>query len=256
MSIQVTFAADGQVARVSLARPPRNILDAEMLFELGRKATGLASPEHRRLKGILLTSEGASFSYGASIEEHDRARAPTMLEAFHAAIVGLMAPGVPIVASVRGQCLGAGLELACLASHIVAHVDAHLGQPEIRLGAIAPLAAVLLPERIGQRHADELLLSGRTVDAGEALRIGLVDALAPSDPELEALGWIRSCLLPHSASSLRLAHRAARGAVHAQIAARLPGLFRMYREELLPTADAEEGVRAFLERRAPRWVDG
>ncbi len=256
MSIQVSFLADGQVARVSLARPPRNVLDGEMLLDLAREAGGLRGPEHRRLKAVLLTAEGPSFSYGASVAEHDRAHAPAMLEGFQAAIAALLAPGVPLVAAVRGQCLGAGLELVSLASHIVAHVDARLGQPEIRLGAIPPLAAVLLPRRVGQRHADELILSGRTLEAGEALRIGLIDTLAAEDPEAQALGWIQSCLLPHSASSLRLAHRAARGALLEELAARLPALFRLYREELLPTADAEEGVRAFLEKRAPRWVDG
>ncbi|MBZ0237357.1 MAG: cyclohexa-1,5-dienecarbonyl-CoA hydratase, partial [Deltaproteobacteria bacterium] len=82
--------------------------------------------------------------------------------------------------------------------------------------------------------------------------LGLVDAVA-DDPEAAGADWIRANLVPHSASSLRLATRAARSALRRDLAELLPAVERLYLEELSPTHDAEEGIAAFLEKRAPRW---
>jgi cyclohexa-1,5-dienecarbonyl-CoA hydratase len=177
-----------------------------------------------------------------------------MLAKFHGAIRALVACDLPIVAAVRGHCLGGGLELALLATRLVVHPQAQLGQPEIRLGALAPVASVLLPRRIGQARAEDLLCSGRSVDAAAALALGLADEVV-DDPDAEAAAWIRAALVPHSASSLRLATRAARAGLRRDLDELLPRLERLYADELSPTHDAEEGVRAFLEKRAPRWED-
>jgi len=250
--VEVSRVADGQVLRLALSDPPRNVLAGAMLREL--TAALAAARDEARLKAILLTHQGAHFSYGASVAEHTRAEAPAMLDAFHGAVRALCAPQVPVVAAVRGQCLGAGMELVALATHVVAAADAKFGQPEIKLGAFAPVASVVLPWRIGQRHSEDLLLTGRVIDAEKARAIGLCDDVA-ENPEEAALAWIWACLLPHSASSLRVAWRAARLAFARDLETLLPEVDRMYRQELLPTADAEEGIRAFMEKRLPKWSD-
>lgn len=243
---------DGAFVELRLTRPPRNVLDGAALDVLAVHAAAITSAAHAR--AILLTAAGPNFSVGASVPEHARAHAAGMLARFHGALRALLACDLPIVAAVRGHCLGGGLELASLAARLFVAADAQLGQPEIRLGALAPVASVLLPRRLGQARAEDLLCSGRAVDAAAAVELGLASAVV-DDPEAAARAWIRASLVPHSASSLRLATRAARAGLRRDLDELLPALERLYAAELSPTHDAEEGVRAFLEKRPPRWED-
>jgi cyclohexa-1,5-dienecarbonyl-CoA hydratase len=166
----------------------------------------------------------------------------------------MLESALPTVAVVRGQCLGGGLELASFCTRVFAAPDAKLGQPEIKLGVVAPMASFWLPERIGRGAAEELLLTGRSVSAGEARALRLVDELA-DDPAAAALSWARTHLLPLSASSLRAAQRFARAALARRFEQELAWAERAYRDQLMTTADAHEGLRAFLEKRTPRWSD-
>jgi cyclohexa-1,5-dienecarbonyl-CoA hydratase len=175
-----------------------------------------------------------------------------MLETFHGLFAKIAAAAVPVLAAVRGQCLGGGLELAAFCHRVFAAPDSSLGQPEIKLGVIAPVASALLPERVGRGTADELLLTGRSLTGSEAVRCGLVDAVA-DDPEAAALAFARENLLQHSPSSLRFAARAARDDFHDRFFATLRRLERLYLDELMATRDAVEGITAFLEKRPPTW---
>jgi len=123
------------------------------------------------------------------------------------------------------------------------------------LGVFAPVASLLLPERVGRACAEDLCLSGRSVGADEALAMGLIDQIAANDPMDEALAYARAHLLPRSGSSLRLAVRAVRRNLRTRLRTELPVIERMYLDELMPTADAVEGLRAFLDKREPAWRD-
>jgi cyclohexa-1,5-dienecarbonyl-CoA hydratase len=247
---------DGRLLRLRLSRPKANVLDAELtgaLIEAFAAAAAPASGEPA-LRGVLLDAEGPHFSFGASVEEHLPARFEQMLRGFHALLLRMLDLPVPILAVVRGQCLGGGLELASAAHLVFAAPDAKLGQPEIQLGVFAPAASCLLPERIGPAAADDLLLSGRSIDAAEALRLGLVRAVA-EDPEAAALAWFDAHLARHSASSLGQAVRAARLGLLERVRAKLGALERAYADDLMTTRDAVEGLTAFLEKRPARWED-
>ncbi|MDQ7081151.1 MAG: enoyl-CoA hydratase-related protein, partial [Paracoccaceae bacterium] len=158
----------------------------------------------------------------------------------------------PILVAIRGQCLGGGLELACAGSMLFATPDANLGQPEMQLGVFAPAASCLLPERIGQPRAEELLFSGASVRGERALEIGLVDHLA-DDPEQAAIDWFDANLAPKSASSLRMAVRAARIGYAARVIAKLAEVEALYLNELMSTRDAVEGLEAFIAKRPAEW---
>ena len=175
-----------------------------------------------------------------------------MLRKINALIMQMIQYPVPIIAAVRGQCLGGGLEVACAASLIIAAADAQLGQPEISLAVIAPAASCLLPERVGQAQAEMLLLSGESIDALRANKIGLVDEISES-PSDAALTWVERNLIGKSASSLRFAVRAARLDYSERIAAKLDLVEKMYVDELMQTKDPAEGLNAFLEKRKPVW---
>jgi cyclohexa-1,5-dienecarbonyl-CoA hydratase len=236
--------------RVALARPKANVIDAEMTAALRQVFVEAASSS--RLAGILLCAEGPHFSFGASVREHLPEQVEAMLAAFHGLFRVVAAARVPVVAAVRGQCLGGGLELASFCHRVVVAPDARMGQPEIKLGVIAPVASALLPERVGHAFAADLCLSGRTVTAEEALASGLADQLA-EDPEVAATAWMRESLSGHSAMSLRLATRALRSSLESRFFATLDDLERLYLGELMRTRDALEGIEAFLEKRQPLW---
>lgn len=250
--LAVTQLDDGAIWRVAIGGAKGNILDGvtmQALTDLFRDAE--ASPH---LKAVCLEGQGAHFSFGASVPEHLPPLAEAMLAAFHAALLAMIDSAVPMLAAVRGQCLGGGLELASLCQRVVAAHDARLGQPEIILGVFAPVASLVLAERVGRGAADDLCLSGRSVTADEALAMRLVDQIA-ADPAEAAIAWARTHLLPKSASSLRYAVRASRTGLRARLATELPALERLYLGGLMSTVDAVEGLNAFIERRPAVWRD-
>jgi cyclohexa-1,5-dienecarbonyl-CoA hydratase len=172
----------------------------------------------------------------------------------HGMVLRMVDFPLPILVAIRGWCLGGGLELACAGHLLFAAPDARLGQPEIKLAVFAPAASCLLPERIGQARADELLFSGRAVDGAEALSIGLINHVVP-DPESGALQWFDEHLAGHSASALRRAVQASRGDYAARIRAKVEWVERYYLDNLMRLEDPIEGLTAFMEKRKPQWRD-
>jgi cyclohexa-1,5-dienecarbonyl-CoA hydratase len=250
--LSVRLEKDGTLLRLRLSRPKANIVDAAMIAAL-RAALGEHLPS-ARLRAVLLDAEGPHFSFGASVEEHLPESCAQMLRDLHALILLMLSSPVAILVAVRGQCLGGGLEVAAAGHLIFAAPGAMLGQPEMKLGVFAPAASCLLPERIGQSRAEDLLLSGRSIDASEAHRIGLVNVIA-DDPEAAALAWFDEHLAPKSASSLRFAVQAARAGFRERVAEKIARVERLYLEELMATRDAVEGLTAFIAKRPPKWED-
>ena len=243
---------NGAFWRVTFGATKGNILDRATLAELA--ATFTRARSARALKAICLEGTGSHFSFGASVQEHLPAEVPAMLAALRGLVLDLLESGVVVLAAVRGQCLGGGLELASVCHRVFASPESRLGQPEIALGVFAPLASLVLPARVGRAHGEDLCLTGRIVSAAEAKAMGLVDEIA-ADPADAALAWARTHLLARSASSLRLAVRAVRADLAARIRTELPVLEALYIKELMATADAVEGLHAFLDKRPPAWRD-
>lgn len=248
--VRMETLEDGAIWRVVIGGSKGNVLDAAVLR--GLESVFEAAGREAALRAVVLEGEGRHFSFGASVQEHLPDQVEAMLGQLRRTLLALFDSRVVHVAAVRGLCLGGALELACCCHRIVAAPDARLGQPEIALGVFAPVASVLLRERVGRGAAEDLCLTGRSVESDEALRWGLVDAVS-DDPGAAALAWVREHLLPRSASSLRLAVRAARLDLRRRFAAELEELERLYLEELMATADAKEGLTAFLEKRPPVW---
>jgi cyclohexa-1,5-dienecarbonyl-CoA hydratase len=248
--VKVWLEREGALLRLRLARPKANVLDQAMVEALAR-----ALDLHRGNPGLvaaLLDHEGPHFSFGASVAEHLPEHCAAMLRGFHALIERMLDWPKPVLVAARGQCLGGGLELAAAAHLLFLAPDAQLGQPELKLGVFAPAASCLLPERIGQARAEDLLYSGRSIDAQTALAWGLANEGA-LDPAAAALEYFDQHLAPKSAVSLRYAVHAARAPFAARVRARLADVESTYLEGLMGTRDALEGLHAFLEKRAPKW---
>ncbi len=241
---------DGALLRLRLARPKANIVDAEMIAALDGAL--LAHRAQTGPRGVLLDAEGPNFSFGASVEEHLPAQCAQMLASLHALILNMLEFPAPILVAVRGQCLGGGLEVALAGSLIFAAPEAQFGQPEMKLGVFAPAASVLLPYRVNQPLAEDLLLSGRSVSAEEARAAGLVQTVF-EDPETAALAYFQQHLAGKSAAALACAVAAARGAMVREVRQRLAEVERLYLDKLMSTRDANEGLTAFLAKRKPVW---
>lgn len=247
--LKVDLQSDGQILVLTLSRPPQNILDLEMVNHLNSALDKYsANPD---LCAVLIDSEGRDFSHGASIQEHLPDQFQTMLNAMGKLVISLIAYPVPIFTIVRGYCLGGGLELACAGSQIYAHKDAKFGQPEIKLAVTSPYASVLLMERMNRSMAEDILFSGRIVNAIEAKNMGIIDNLS-DDPKHEVVRYLQANLLKLSSYSLRYAVKAARIGYIEQMKQRIKAVEQQY-IELMQGEDPLEGLNAFLEKRPPQW---
>ena len=249
-SIRVEIA--GRHATVTLARPPLNILDLETLAALEEGLAELAARSDVQL--VVVRGEGGkAFSAGVSIHDHTPDKIDRMLLGFHGALGRLRALDALTVAAVDGHCLGGGMELACCCDLVVASERSRFGQPEIQLGCFPPVAAALLPRRIGAAATLELLLSGRTLGATEALSLGLVSRVV-ADGQVEGeIERIAEWLLAKSAVATRIIKRAVRAGEERPFPAALKEAERLYLRDLAASADMREGIEAFLAKRPAEW---
>ncbi len=257
-AIRVEPILDGACWRIVLNRPKANILDSAMVEELIQildRTDPDVHPEARGLCALVFEGEGKHFSFGASVEEHKPGDVEKMLPTFHQLFEKLLESRLVLIAAVRGQCLGGGLELAAFCHRVFVSPDAKMGQPEIQLGVIAPVASLVLPYRCGRAHAADLCLTGRIVDAEMALAMGLVDEIS-EDPGLAAIGFVEQRLCMHSASSLRHAVAALNLGFQESFHRNIGRAETLYLDELMATEDAVEGITSFLDKRKPQWSQG
>jgi cyclohexa-1,5-dienecarbonyl-CoA hydratase len=250
----VRCEVSGGIARITLDRPPVNVLDLAMLEALAgaiviaRNAPGV--------RAVLLAGAGKCFCAGVDVAEHTADRVAPMLERFHAVIRALLACEVPVVAAVHGATLGGGLELALACDVILARDDTKLGQPEIRLGAFPPAAAALLPRIVGRQRALDLILSGRTLSGAEAATIGLASEVHGTTHFWQRVEDYVTHLASLSAPVLRLAKRAVLDGIDLPANHAITHAERLYVHELMALPDAREGIAAWMEKRAPVWKEG
>lgn len=241
---------NGTLLRTRLATPKGNIVDIAMIEALDEVFTkNVASPD---LRAVILDHEGPHFGFGASIPEHLPGLVETLVPKLHRAIKRMLRCPVPLIALVRGQCVGGSLELALTANLIFAGTDALFGQPEVKLGTMAPVGSCILPERMGRAQAEDLLLSGRSVSALTAQEYGLVNDVS-DDPEAAALAYFDRYFASMSATGVRFATRAVRHAMLTRVEAELDIVEAIYLKELMATPDPVEGLNAFMEKRKPVW---
>lgn len=251
--IKIEYTHSETVARIILNDGKGNVLDHIMMEEL--QSLLETFKEKSNLKLITFEGEGKHFSFGASVEEHQKDFAAAMLKHFHKLFFTVRDLSIPTLSKISGQCLGGGLELALICNFLFADKSAKLGQPEIILGVFPPPASILLPLKIGYARAEEILITGKTIGAEEGLEIGLLNKVFENKTEMEneINYWIEQNIVPKSASSLRFAVKAARVKFNHILGNFLPQLEYMYVNQLMETKDANEGINSFLEKRKPIW---
>jgi cyclohexa-1,5-dienecarbonyl-CoA hydratase len=239
----------GTRANVTWSRPPVNVFDIATLRELTR---ALRSDPVRSAHVVVLKGAGRCWSAGFAVEDHFAVHVRAMFRAFRGLLEALEGSPGPIVAQVEGTCLGGGLEVLSACDLAIAAASTRFGQPEVRLGVFPPLAAAEMPRAIGPKRAAELLLLGETIAASRAEQVGLVSRVVPDDAVEEEVNRVVGQLQKYRFETLVLLRRA----IHEgspKSTDRLGVAEQIYLDELMRLPSAEEGLRAFLEKRTPIW---
>lgn len=245
------------VARIMLHNPPANVLNRSVLKELELVLNEVEKDDYVRV--VIVTGAGRFFCAGADINE--LAHLNTMHSGLEFAVRGqsllsrIERSEKPVLAAINGTCVGGGLELA-LACHIrVAAAGAMMGLPEIKLGLIPGFGGTQrLPRVVGASNAAEMILTGESLSAEEALRIGLVSRVVPPHELMAQAEAIAALITARGTAAVEAALHAIRGGLDIPLSEGLAREAELF-GRLCATPDKEESVRAFLEKRQPRLAE-
>jgi cyclohexa-1,5-dienecarbonyl-CoA hydratase len=187
------------------------------------------------------------------MEEHRGDVAYQVLDAFHGILRQLDFYSKPTIAVVQDAALGAGCELAAFCDIVIAGERARFGLPEIKVGVFPTLASVYFPRIVGPKRAKEMILTGSLLTAREAASYGLVTYVVPDDQVQAKVHEVCEKLRKLSATVLEVARRAVAEASSMPIEEGLRHVEDLYLNQLMNLKDPEEGLAAFLEKRAPEW---
>lgn len=234
-----------------LNRAPLNILSIAMMKEMNMALEQLQNHPHAKV--LLIKAEGKAFSAGVDVAEHTDDKVGEMMREFHRVFELLHSFKIPTVAVVDGAALGGGCELAIYCDIVIASESATFGQPEIKVGVFPPIAAAIFPRLIGRNRTLELLMSGETISAAEAERIGLINKVFPTEGFENHVAESLSKFTAHSKVILEMTKRAVDVGLYRPCMEGMQRAEEIYLDEMMKTEDAHEGLKAFLEKRQPVW---
>jgi cyclohexa-1,5-dienecarbonyl-CoA hydratase len=240
------------VAKLIINRPPLNILDIDILEEMNQALTELRTDDE--VKVVVITGAGnKAFSAGVAVGDHLGEKLPKMVEVFNKLFILLVEVDKPTIAVVNGLALGGGCEIVAGCDMAIASEKARLGQPEIKLGVYPPPASVLFPRILGRRKAFELILSGDSINAREAERIGLINKAVPEEEFDKATEEFIKRFTANSGLTLTQARRAVYRNFDLEFheAMEVTGVDATL---VMSGENSVEGLKAFLEKRKPVWI--
>lgn len=247
----VKVKVEGEVARLTLDRPEHNLLNERMLAELTSGINTLG--ERNEIKLIVLASAGKTFCGGIELGEYTQRRVFQLLDAFHAAFAAMLDTSKPLLVVVNGPAYGGGAELAALGDLVIATPKARFAQPEIKLGVFPPLAAAVLPSILGPKQALELVLTGEAMTAERARELGLVNWLVPEADVRKKVDEVIAKVTAQSGPVLTMAKKAILGSLGLPLREGVRNSMKVFLNELAELEDSQEGLRALVEKRAPKW---
>jgi cyclohexa-1,5-dienecarbonyl-CoA hydratase len=241
-------------AHLTLCRPKQNVMNLQMLQEMAGVIDSLLNRKEVRL--LILDSapecEGY-FSMGVGAEGYAAPMVFQMMDAFHNVFRAMNEASTPVLAVVDGVASGAGAELAAFCDLVIATEHAQFRQPEIRLGRFPPLGAVIYPRVIGPRRAMEFLLTGDTIDAQQALVMGLVNQVVPRTALKKTVSALAKRICNQSGPVLKLLKQVIFQGTWRPLNEALKNAQDIYLNQLFELEDSQEGLRALLEKRNPVW---
>jgi methylglutaconyl-CoA hydratase len=252
------FERDGEIATLTLNRPEkRNAISAPMIDDL---LVALNSAEEdRSVRVVILTGAGKAFCAGMDLETLQAVATQTpaqnLADSRRMAKMFRLVYGFPkpLITAVNGAAIAGGCGLATFSDFTIAVPAAKFGYTEVRIGFIAALVSVMLRRQIGEKHARELLLTGRTIDAAEAFRLGLVTEIVPPDDLMKRAREVANMFLEASPISVAMTKRLLLRYDEGQLGQEME-LATQENAQIRATEDFREGLASFLEKRPPKWT--
>ena len=247
---------DAGVATIKLNRPDkRNAISYELIDDLLRALEDLAASPALVL---VLTGAGKAFCSGMDLEnlkallgrspEQSLEDSQTMARLFRS----LYQFPKPTIAAVNGPAIAGGCGLATLCDFTLAVPDAKFGYTEVRIGFVPAIVSTFLLRQIGEKHARDLLLTGRIITTDEACRIGLINEIVPAEKLIERARELAAQLMENSPASLRYTKRLLSDHARPELDLQIDSAVRE-NAAVRATPDFREGISSFLEKRKPRW---
>jgi len=241
------------VAWMTMNRPPYNVLTADMMLEMARAIESLREERSVRVIVLQAAADCTAFSAGVAVEDSRPERAFQTLEAMQSVFNNFLETSKPVITVLNGPAIGGGCELAALGDIIIATPKARFSQPEVRLGVFPPLAAVILPHIIGHKRSLEMIFTGEALSAEDALRLGLVSRVVPEEKLAEEVKAVLAKIADQSAPVLEMAKRVLYDTIGMPLDEGLKKSVDIYLTQLMELEDAQEGLRAAIEKRKPVW---
>jgi len=246
----------GEIATITLNRPEkRNAISAEMIGEL---LTAFKEVEESPARILVLTGAGKAFCSGMDLEAlktlatqspaQQRDDADRMAQLFRR----IWSFPKPTIAAVNGHAIAGGCGLATLCDFTIAVPEAKFGYPEVRIGFLPAVVSIFLVRQIGEKNARDLLLTGKSIDAVEAHRLGLVSQIAPTEELRNATQSLAATVISCSPTSLHMTKKLLTDFAGPEIDRELE-LAAAASAEIRATHDFREGLASFLEKRGPGW---
>ena len=248
----ITLEKKDGIAKLTINRPPVNVVNYDTLMEINAALEALGKDEETKV--LLIRGSGSrAFCAGIEVKDHLGEMMPRMMKEFDRMFRLLRSLGKPSIAVVNGVALGGGCELVAGCDMAIASEKAELGQPEIKLGGLAPAAAALFPRIMGEKKAFELILLGENISAKEAERIGLVNKVV-SEEELDATAEeLARRFVDKSSLSLKLVRDALYQCANTAEFDKAVQKGTELGIKSWETEDGQEGLKSFLEKRKPVW---
>jgi methylglutaconyl-CoA hydratase len=252
----IQLAYDSGIATITLNRPEkRNAISFELIDDL---LSALKEVELSDALVMILTGEGKAFSSGMDLEnlkaligrspEQNLKDSETMVRLFRS----LYEFSKVTIAAVNGPAIAGGTGLALLCDFTLAVPEAKFGYTEVRIGFVPAIVSTFLLRQVGEKHARDLLLTGRIIGAEEAARMGLINEIVAPEKLMQRARELSAQLMENSPSSLRATKQLLTDHARAELDAQIDAAVRE-NAAIRTTADFREGLSSFLEKRKPVW---
>ncbi len=245
------FGKVDDVARITFARPKHNVLNIEMIKELNTVLEEIIADNE--LKCVVIFAEGPSWCAGVDVGDHKPDVAEKMMEAFDRIFELIGQINIPTIAAVHGACLGGGMEVAIACDIIVAAKKASFGQPEIKLGFLAPYAALRLPSLVGPAKTIEVCTTGKIYTAEEAQSMGFVTYTVEDDKLTEKVDKLVAEIQACSPLIIRFNKQAVKQHLGMAFPKAVKSINDFFLNKLMKSEDTLEGIKSFEEKRKPVW---